>query len=180
MAKTRQQKEQNVKDLVDKLNRAKIVLFTSFARLGAKGANVKTMSQIKRKLREMNAEYVAVKKTLLDLALKQTDLKDKIDVKNLEGSLGVLFGYEDVLEPNKSFYGEIKGMDAFKIYGAFWPAEGGSAYGGERLKFLDAVKIIELAKLPSREVLIAQLIGAIKSPIMLLRNVLEARSKKIT
>ena len=152
--------------MVDKLNKAKIVLFTSFARLGAKGADVKTMSQIKRKLKEINAEYVAVKKTLLDLALKQTDLKDKIDVKNLEGSLGILLGYEDALEPNKSFYSEIKGMEAFKIYGAFFDRE-----------FMEAVKIIELAQLPSREVLIAKVIGTVKSPLFMLRGVLDAYSK---
>ena len=65
MPKTRQQKEETVTKLQDKLSRAKALVFADY-----KGLNMKQLSDLRKKLREQDAEFTVTKNTLLERALQ--------------------------------------------------------------------------------------------------------------
>lgn len=170
--KTFQQKKEELAKLKDKLAKAKIVIFTSFAREGEKGLNVTEMKALKNDLRGVDSEYLVEKKTILDKALGEK--KDEIGVFNYNGSLGVALGYGDEQSVSKSIYAFARKHPALKYFSAIW---GPSTSSGQAGKFLDLTQFTEFAKLPSKEVMIARLLGMMRYPISALARVLDQVAK---
>ncbi|MBI2062970.1 MAG: 50S ribosomal protein L10 [Candidatus Yanofskybacteria bacterium] len=163
--KSKTQKKEELAKLKDKLAKAKIVVFSSFARDGEKGLNVAEMRRLKNELRVINSEYLVEKKTLLDRALK--DVKSEIDVFQYQGSLGAAIGYGDGQTVAKTIYSFARKSPALKYFGAIWND-----------KFLDLAQFIEFAKLPSKEVMIARLLGMMKYPLQALAITLKQIADK--
>ena len=163
--KTFQQKKDELANLKEKFEKAKIVVFSSFAREGEKGLSVKGMGQLKKSLRDSECEYVVEKKTLLNIVLR--DKKSNVDVFQYPGSLGTAFGYGDAQLAAKSLYNFAKKNPALKYFGAIWSG-----------KFMDLTEFTEFAKLPSKEVMIARLLGMMRYPISALAVALDQISKK--
>jgi len=88
MAKTKQQKEQNIQTLVDGIKNAKSVVFANF-----QGLKVTESEELRAICRKQNISYIASKKTLLKKAL--TDAGFEVDTKAFKGGVAVVFGYED-------------------------------------------------------------------------------------
>lgn len=152
---TKAKKRELVEELSDKLSRQKITIFADFH-----GISVAKSQGLRRLLKKAEAEYKVAKKTLLDLALKNfgTDLK----AKQMPGELGVTFGFGDLVSPAKTLIKFSKENETFKIVGGFL---------GSRI--LTDKDVMALAKLPAREVLIAQLLGAFNAPLRGLVRVLQ-------
>lgn len=173
--KSKIQKKEAVKDLDNKLSKANIIVFTSFAKEGEKGLNTSQMQTLKKSLRSSNSEYVVGKKRLIDVALKNNPSTraqgegkhSQIDIKEMEGSVGVVFGYDDALATSKALYDFSKTAPALRLLSAIMGSE-----------YLSGEKIIALGKLPSREVLLSRLIGMIQYPISGLVSVLSQASQK--
>jgi large subunit ribosomal protein L10 len=164
--KSFQQKKEELSKLKDELTKAKIVVFTSFARAGEKGLNVSDMRELKKGLKSSDAEYLVEKKTILDKALKESGKKDA-EIFAYQGSLGVALGYGDEQAAAKAVYGFARKHPALKYFGAI-----------QADKFMDFAQFTEFAKLPSKEVMIARLLGMMKYPISALAMVLDQISKK--
>ncbi len=149
MAKTKEQKKQIIKDLADKIKKSKSVVFVSFDKLA-----VKDNENLRNELRKEDSEYYVAKKTLMDLALKNSGIKD-VQVKEFAGQTAVVFGYKDEVAPAKI-------VDKFKK-----DKEGKIEFVGGILEneFIDAATVSELAKLPSKHELYAKIIGSINAPI---------------
>ena len=162
--KSKEQKKKELTELKEKLLRSKITIFTSFAREGEKGLNVSGMRALKKDLRAANSEYVVGKKTLLNKVLAE-DKKD-IDVFQYSGSMGIVFGYGDEMAIAKSVYNFAKKNPAMKYFGALWNG-----------RFMDLTEFTEFAKLPTKEIMIARLLGMIMYPVSALANVLNQISK---
>ena len=162
--KTFAQKKEELANLKEKIAKSKILIFTSFAREGEKGLDVAQMRNLKKDLKSSGSEYLVGKKTLLEKALKES--KKETGTFNYEGSLGVAFGYGDEQSVAKSIYGFAKKNPALKYFGAVWNG-----------KFLDLTQFVEFAKLPSKEAMIARLLGMMKYPISALAVVLGQISK---
>ena len=62
--KPKSQKKEELKKLKEKLPKSKITVFTTFSRAGEKGLSVAKMSELKRALRAMDAEYFVTKKII--------------------------------------------------------------------------------------------------------------------
>ncbi|MEK7194757.1 MAG: 50S ribosomal protein L10 [Patescibacteria group bacterium] len=151
--KTKQQKRSDLKVLEEKLPKAGITVFTTFARSGKKGLSVAQMQELKRALRAMTSEYLVTKKTLVDLALH--DLKyDGADIFGMEGSMGIALGTGDPYAVAKGLYDFAKKNQALKLFGAL--------YDG---KLLSKEDFMEMALMPSREVLLGRLVGMLTYPI---------------
>ena len=163
--KTFQQKKIELSNLKDRLAKARITIFTSFARVGEKGLDVSSMRTLKKGLRDVNSEYLVEKKTLLDRALKEN--KKEIDIFQYQGSMGVALGYGDEQSAVKSVYNFARKHPALKYFGAIQAG-----------KFMDLVQFTEFAKLPSKEVMIARLLGMMRYPISALAVALDQISKK--
>lgn len=163
MPKSKQQKKEIVDGITEKIKRAKFLIFTSFSRRGKKGLNFQTMEKLKKSLKEADAEYVVLKKTLLDLALEKFSLSGGMKAKELEGSAAVLIGYGDLTKPIKILHKLSKENEALE----FW-----SGLNPEDKKIISRDLLVELASLPTREILLQRLYGAVRSPIWSLANIL--------
>ena len=106
----------------------------------------------------------------MDLALKGLSLsvsRDGIDVFGMEGSVGLVLGGGDPYEISKKLYEFSKKNQALRFFGAFMDGS-----------FLNLERFMEIAKMPSREVLIGRLLGMLTYPVRGLAVVLNEISKK--
>ena len=78
MARTKDQKKEILKDLSDKVAKAKSVVFTKFSCLG-----VKENEELRKELRNEKSEYFVAKKTLMDLAFKDKKVEG-LDIKSFD------------------------------------------------------------------------------------------------
>ena len=150
------QKDEAVKRLAEDLKDTKIILLTDY-----RGITVEDVTKLRSELRENNAEYRVIKNNIVRRAL---DLNGESGLDDLlVGPTAVITSKEDYLAPAKAIYNFTKGHDFYKI-------KGGIIEG----KVMTAEEIITLAKLPSRQELIAQLAGALLGNITKLAVALDA------
>lgn len=158
---TKAQKSKVIDDLADKFKRTKIAIFSDFH-----GISVTKLQALRRLLKKDEAEYKVAKKTLLDRALKEAD--EEFKTKELQGEIGVIFGYGDEIVPAKTLLKFSKANETFKILG-----------GILNNRLLSAKDVIILAKLPPKDVLIEQLVGTLQAPLRGLVNVLQGNIKNL-
>jgi large subunit ribosomal protein L10 len=154
MAKTRQQKEESVNSLVNKIKESKSVVFANF-----QGLKVSESEELRGKCREQNVEYLASKKTLVKKALEESGFE--VDTKVFEGGVAAVFGVEDEVAPAQLLHNFAKTHEVVTFYGGV--LEG---------NYIDSAKVGELAKLPSKQELYAKLVGSINAPVSGFVNVL--------
>ena len=160
MPKSRQQKEQTLTDLIEKFASSKAAVFINFD-----GLNVADTQAFRKACRENGLDYIVAKKTLLKLALDKNKLNE-IDVNQFEKGVGTVFGSEDEVAPAQVVDRFAKDHEAMTILGGLM------IENPEGQKFLDQASVNALAKLPSKEELLAKLVGSLKSPINGFANVL--------
>ena len=153
-------KIKEVEELAEKIGKAKIVLLTDY-----KGINVSDVTGLRKSLRGTNAEYKVIKNNITRRAMQSCNIEGL--ESNLEGTTAVVLGYEDYLEPLKAIYEYSKNNEFYKI-------KGGIIEG----KVVSVEELITLAKLPSRETLIAQLAGALLGNISKLAVALDQVAKQ--
>lgn len=151
-----EQKEKEVKELAEKLKEAKVILLTDY-----RGINVADVTKLRTDLRNVNSEYKVIKNNIIKRALNANGENGLDDL--LEGPTALVIGTEDYLEPSKVIYNFSKNNDFYKI-------KGGIIDG----KVMTAEEIITLAKLPSRQELMAKLAGALLGNITKLAVALDA------
>ena len=124
------------------------------------GLRVGQMTDLRRALRERDVQFRVVKNSL---ALLAADAAGRPELKEIiEGPTGIAFGYGDATEPAKALTEFIRGTrSALRIK---------AGVVGERT--LTAAEVNTLASLPSREVLLSQLLGGLQSPVTGLVQVL--------
>ncbi|WP_068457188.1 50S ribosomal protein L10 [Aedoeadaptatus pacaensis] len=123
------------------------------------GLTVEEVTKLRKELREHGVDYKVYKNTMLKRAFDATGNEAANDL--LVGPTVVAFGIEDAVQPAKILNDFAEDNDRLEI-------KGGLLDG--RVVSVDEVKA--LAKLPSREVLIAQLLGGLNAPIQGLATVL--------
>jgi large subunit ribosomal protein L10 len=163
--KTKEQKKRELDILKSKFSKSKIAVFTSFAREGEKGLAAGEIRLLKDNLKTTDSEYLVGKKTLINKVL--TEINSGVDIFKFPGSIGIVFGYGEEPKTAKSVYDFAKKNPALKYFGALWNG-----------KFINYENLVELAKLPNREVLIARLLGMIKYPLSALAVVLNQIAQK--
>ena len=143
-AKIIAQKEEAVKELAEKIKSAKVVVLTDY-----RGITVEDVTKLRADLRATNSEYIVIKNNITRRALKEAGIEG-IEESVLEGPTALIIGNEDYLPTLKALYAYVKGHDFYKIKSGI--VEGNVS---------SAEEIITLAKLPSREELLAKLAGAL-------------------
>lgn len=145
-------KEAVVAEIKGWLSSAKSVVVTSY-----KGLNVATDTQMRRELREAGVQYRVVKNTMLRRAANDLGIEG-LD-SHLEGTTAIAFSTTDAVAPAKVFCDFMKknkledsGVLAIKA-------------GVLDKKVLTAADVKALAALPSREELIAKLLGSMNAPL---------------
>jgi len=148
LALTRQEKEQILQSYEERLRRAQVLIWANH-----QGTTVQQVQDLRGQLRPLGAEAMVVKNTLMRLALEKTDLP--VPAELLAGPSTVAFVYDEVAAATKVVTGFASANDrVFHI-------KGGMAGG----KVIDARQVSSLTTLPSREVLLARVLGGIQAPI---------------
>lgn len=146
MPKTKIEKQQIVSDLTDQFKRQKAAVFVDF-----RGLDNKAIVGIRGKVRGEAMEYKVAKKTLLRRALKEAGLNE---LPSFEGEIATVFGFEDEVSPARVLYGLQKKNDKLKILG-----------GILENVFIGKDEVLALAKLPTKQELLARLVGTMNAPI---------------
>lgn len=149
-----------VAELKDQLTSAKAAVLTSY-----KGLTVEQDTQLRRELREAGVKYHVVKNTMLRIAAQEAGIEGLEE--HLAGTTALAFSTEDAVAPAKVISDFIKknkleDTEVLQI-------KAGMLDG--KVIALDKVK--ELASLPSREELLAKLLGSMNAPISNTVNVLQ-------
>ena len=111
------------------------------------------MTELKRLLRVMRSEYFVTKKTLMDLALKGKNY-DGLNIYKMEGSIGLVMGEDDPYAVAKKVYEFSRKNPSLHLWGALMDG-----------KFFSKEGFLEIAKMPSREVLLGRLVGMLTYPM---------------
>jgi large subunit ribosomal protein L10 len=144
----KEQKAEQVEVLTEKLRTAKVALLTDY-----RGLTVTQLQELRGKLRTGDVEYRVVKNTLARRAAEAAGVADL--QPELEGPVAIAFGYDDLSLPSK-LINEFVRTTRLKL-----EVKGGLVEG--RVFTPDQVK--QLADLPSKATLIAQLMGTMQSPV---------------
>jgi large subunit ribosomal protein L10 len=157
----RAQKEQNVADLAAKLEQAKAAVLTDF-----QGLNVEQITDLRRRLREANAEYRVVKNTLIRRAAKGTAMEPLL--AQVQGPCALALSYADPVAPARVLTEFSSKQEKLQI-------RAGVLEG----RLLERAEVERLAKIPPREVLLAQLAGVLAAVPTSLVRVLSAVPAKL-
>ena len=151
-------KASRVDELAQKLKSARAVYLTDFA-----GLNVKAMTSLRAKLRNEGIEYLVVKNTLAERALQGLDLPDIAE--HFRGPTGLAIATADPIAPARvlvDFARDHNNRPAVKA-------------GIVERRALASADVERLARLPSRDQLLAIVAGALEAPLSAFVGVLEAK-----
>jgi len=142
----KQYKVDEVSSMVDQLKDKGNIILTNYS-----GIRVKDLSRLRKTLRSKNAEYRVVKNTLFKRALKELGIEGLDEY--LKGPVAVAFTKDDVGEVAKALKDFSKDVEKFSYSAGYLDRV---LYDGDQIK--------RIADLPSKEVVLAQLLGMINAP----------------
>lgn len=148
-------KKQAVADMVEKLKKAQSGILVDY-----RGLTVSEDTDLRNKLREAGVEYKVVKNTLTRFAANEVGFEELDPVLN--GPTSLALSYEDPVAPAKIIAEFAKGNEKLEIKSGFLDG---------KVISLDEIK--QLASTPSKDVLLAKLLGSLNSPVSSLARVLQ-------
>lgn len=155
-AKVLESKQAVVAALTERLKNACAGIIVDY-----KGITVADDTALRKELREAGVEYTVVKNTLLRLAIAATELNGLETV--LDGTTAIATSADDYVAAARILSKFADTHKEFNIKNGFLDQE-----------VIDTAKIAGLAKLPSREVLLAQVLGAFQAPISAFARAIQA------
>lgn len=144
---TKNDKKRIIENLTNKLKKEKLVILVDFSKL-----SVNDLFILKKELKKAESDFQVVKKTLLQIAFK--NLNYDIDLSQFKVPCAIIINYKDEIEPTKILYNFFKNKKLLEILGGFL-----------NKNFIDKNKIIELAKLPSKNELLVMLLRTMNAPL---------------
>jgi len=152
----KEQKAEQVELIAEKLKRAKVAVLTDY-----RGLTVSQLQELRAKLRGGEVEYRVIKNTLARRAAEAAGVPAL--QSELKGPVAIAFGYDDLGLPAK-LINEFVRATRLKLEVVGGLVEG-RVFSPEQVK--------QLADLPSRESLIAQLLGTLQSPVAQLVGIMQ-------
>lgn len=156
---TRSQKEEVVKDLTEKIKASKSIVFADYS-----GVKTNDINELKSRLKKEGTNLRVIKKKLVDLSLKNA--KIEVDIKSLPGQLAITISDNDEVAPARVLSKFVKENENLKILGGVLGVKG-----------MSAKEVSDLAKLPSKEEMLAKLVGTLNAPLTGLVNVLSGNTR---
>lgn len=158
-----EKKVELVEQLTELLSQNKFIIAAEY-----RGLSVSEMSQLRRQLREMNAEFHVVKNTLAKFAAEKAG-KPGLS-QYLQGPIALALCRGDATQLAKSLSNYARASkNALTIKG-----------GILEVRVLSTQEIYSLATLPPIDVMRARLLGVLQSPIYSLHNVLSANLRALS
>ena len=153
-------KKQVVEEIKENFKKAKSVVFVNFV-----GLTVEQDNKLRKQMRENNCVYKVYKNRLMLKALEELGISG-FDTKMFEGNTAVAFGSDEVAAA-KVVADNVKETEKLEI--KFGIVDG---------EIVDKAKVEALSKIPSRETLLAMLLGTLQAPISAFARAIDAVSKK--
>lgn len=151
-----------VAELTKKVADAKSIVFAEYH-----GLDANQISDLRKQLKESGSEMSVAKNTLVKIALKENNYNGDLE-KELEGPVATFFGNEDAIAPIKILSDFAKKFELPKI-----------KVGLVEGRVASASEIEVLSNLPSREELLARVVGGLKSPLSGFVNVLGGTKRNL-
>lgn len=166
MAVSKEKKIEQLAALEAHLKEAKSVAFTSNQKV-----TVLEVSNLKKDLRAVDAIFLTAKKTLIRIAFKNV-YNVEVDLNTLPGQVALVIAKGDAVAP----------FGVANKYATEWKKEQKLTFvaGYMEGRLMDGVETRKLATLPSREVLLAKLLGSMMSPLSGLARFFDAAGKDLT
>lgn len=155
------QKEAIIADLREKVTAAKSVYLADYT-----GLTAGEMADMRRKLRDLEAEFKVAKNTLFDIAFKGTEYEGLTE--EIAGQNGIAFCYGDPAAPAKVLKDTKKEIDKLEV----------KRIGYEN-EVYDSTFLEKLAGLPTREVQLQIFMGTMLAPLSGLARVINAYKEKL-
>ncbi len=159
---TKEKKIQLIEQNEKNLGEAKLLLFADF-----KGAKVGELRDLRKILKEVNARFVVTRKRLLRIVLQRKGID--LDPLKFEGQVGTIFSSGEIPEIVQPTYKFSREHSNFQILGGL------NVKTKEEIPF-EMIQMI--GSLPSREILLAQLMGMLTAPLRGLMYILSEKSKR--
>jgi large subunit ribosomal protein L10 len=153
----RPEKVEQVNLLTEKLRTAEVAVLTDY-----RGLSVGQLQELRGRLRSQEVEYRIVKNTLARRAASDAGHERFQDL--LKGPIGIAFGYGELGVPARVL-GEFTRQTRIRL-----DIVGGLVEG----RVMNPDQVRQTADLPSREVLLAQLLGTLQSPVSQLVATIQA------
>ena len=160
MSKHLEGKVAAVAEIKEKLEKAQSVVFYDY-----RGLTVEQVTGLRKKCREAGVEYIVLKNSLVELAAKELGIEGL--EQYLKGPTAVAFGMTDIAAPAKILSDYAKEIKKTEVKA-----------GIVEKNVVDAKGVEALANLPSREVLIARIMGSMMSSVSKFVYCVEALRKK--
>ena len=151
-----EKKQHQVAELKEKISGAVTGIIVDY-----KGINVSDDTALRKELRENGVEYFVVKNTILGRAIDGTSVEEMKSV--LEGATALALSKEDYTAAARILCKFAEGHDNFKVKSGFLDGE-----------VVDVATIESLAKLPTKEVLLATVCSAFQAPIAAFARAVQA------
>ena len=151
----------NVKELSDKISKAKSIYFTDYL-----GLNVSNVTSLRKKFFESNIEYIVVKNTLLKIA----SIESKIELSDelFSGSTAIAISYDEPVAAAKIIKGFLKDHDLPSVKGVLFEGS-----------YLPASDFSKIAGLPSKEESLTKFVVMLKSPVQNFTNLINSPMVKL-
>ena len=160
---TKAQKIKQVEEGLEEFKKSGVLIFTDFT-----GVSVNNLNSFRVSIRELGAHFKVFRKRILKIIFQ--NLKLDFNPEVFEGQTGVISSSKDLPEFAGTVYKFSKEHEDFKILGGF---------DLKQKKFIEGSQIEMIGSLPSREVLLAQLVGTIAAPIRSFLYILSEKAKKV-
>lgn len=162
MSKSRTQKEELLKKYKELLDTK-----SGYLLINPDKVDTLTTTKLKIELKNVDANYTVVKNSIFKVALQ--DSKQPLQTQEFDGPTAIITFESDPTEPAKLLKKLQKETELFE-------AKGG-VYEGE---FLSAERVMELAEIPSREVLLSRLVGTMNAPLTGFMNAVTGNVRGLT
>ena len=151
-----EQKQAVVADLAEKLKASPAGVVVNY-----QGITVDNDTKMRKALREAGVTYMVMKNSLTGRACDEVGMSDM--KQYLTGMTAIAIGSDDPVAPAKVLKEYAEKIESFEILAGYLDGQ-----------VVDKNTVIQLADIPSREVLIAKFLGSIKSPLYGLAYALQA------
>ncbi len=149
MSKNLEAKQAVINEVKEKIEKANSIILVDY-----KGINVADVTELRKKFRENGVEYKVYKNTMFKRAATELGIESLHE--HLQGPIAVAFGYNDVIAPAKTINQFLKEHPKSTISSKAGLVEG---------QYMDAKAVKALGDLPSREILLAMLVGSLQGTI---------------
>ncbi len=158
---TRSKKEELVTEYREAIRKSGALIFTNY-----RGTSVKQINALRAKIKDIGGDYIVTKNSLLGIALEQEGRVAPADL--LKGPNGVVFASEDVAKSATTLNDWIRDAKVMEVTGALLENS-----------TLTAEAATKLTELPTKEQVLASILGTINAPASSLARVLAAPASSL-